>query len=133
MAKKKGRSAASKLHPATLALAAVFLAVGIAGGVFASEALTAGDRFVLNGEKEVSLALGEAYVEAGATVLSFGRDVSEKVEVGGDFARFDANVPGVYRFVYTVDDLRWGDYRLVRTVVVTADAGAAQAAGGQEA
>ena len=40
--------------------------------------------------------------------------------VGGDFSRFDADAPGVYKFTYTVDDLRWGDYQLVRTVTVTA-------------
>ena len=117
---KRTRSAAKKLHPATLALVIVFLVVGIAGGIFAAKALTANDRFTLNGAQQVYLTVGEAYEDPGATVLSFGRDISDKVVVGGDFSRFDADAPGVYKFTYTVDDLRWGDYQLVRTVTVTA-------------
>ena len=119
---KRTRSAAKKLHPATLALALVFLALGIAGGIFAAKALTANDRFTLNGAQQVYLTVGEAYEDPGATVLSFGRDISDKVVVGGDFSRFDADAPGVYKFTYTVDDLRWGDYQLVRTVTVSRSA-----------
>lgn len=121
MAKKRSSSAAKaakKLHPATVVLAAVFLAVGISAGIFASEALSAGDSFTLNGGREVHLSLGEAFDDPGATVLSFGRDISDRVQVGGDADRFDADTPGTYYFVYTVDDLRWGDYQLVRTVIV---------------
>lgn len=121
MAKKRSSSAAraaKKLHPATVVLAAVFLAVGIGAGIFASEALSAGDSFTLNGGREVHLSLGEAFDDPGATVLSFGRDISGRVQVGGDADRFDADTPGTYYFVYTVDDLRWGDYQLVRTVIV---------------
>ena len=91
MAKKRSSSAAKaakKLHPATVVLAAVFLAVGIGAGVFASEALSAGDSFTLNGGREVHLSLGEAFDDPGATVLSFGRDISERVLVGGDADRF---------------------------------------------
>ena len=86
MAKKRSSSAAraaKKLHPATVVLAAVFLAVGIGAGVFASEALSAGDSFTLNGGREVHLSLGEAFDDPGATVLSFGRDISDRVQVGG--------------------------------------------------
>ena len=121
MAKKRSSSAAKaakKLHPATVVLAAVFLAVGIGAGIFASEALSAGDSFTLNGGREVHLSLGEAFDDPGATVLSFGRDISDRVQVSGDADRFDADTPGTYYFVYTVDDLRWGDYQLVRTVIV---------------
>ena len=131
MAKKRSSSAAKaakKLHPATVVLAAVFLAVGIGAGIFASEALSAGDSFTLNGGREVHLSLGEAFDDPGATVLSFGRDISDRVQVGGDADRFDADTPGTYYFVYTVDDLRWGDYQLVRTVIVGGSGSASETA-----
>lgn len=131
---KRPRSAAAKAakrtHPATLVLAVVFLVIGIAGGIFASEALTAGDRFTLNGDREIRLACGQEFDDPGATVLSFGRDISARVQVGGDAERFDSETPGTYYFVYTVGDLRWGDYQLVRTVIVAeAEEGAAPSAG----
>lgn len=135
MAKKRSSSAAKaakKLHPATVVLAAVFLAVGIGAGVFASEALSAGDSFTLNGGREVHLSLGEAFDDPGVTVLSFGRDISDRVQVGGDADRFDADTPGTYYFVYTVDDLRWGDYQLVRTVIVGGSGPASETASAPE-
>lgn len=110
MAKKKS------IHPATALLAVLFLLIGCTAGVFASVRLTKGDEFRLNGDKEVRLAVGEAYAEEGATVISFGRDISDKVQVGGD--ALDTSAAGTYKLVYTVKDLRWGDYRLVRTVIV---------------
>ena len=126
MAKKRSSSAAKaakKLHPATVVLAAVFLAVGIGAGIFA---------FTLNGGREVHLSLGEAFDDPGATVLSFGRDISDRVQVGGDADRFDADTPGTYYFVYTVDDLRWGDYQLVRTVIVGGSGPASETASAPE-
>jgi len=73
---------------------------------------------VLNGDKEVRLAVGENFEDPGATVISFGRDISADVIVAGERDSFDPAVEGVYRFLYKVDDIRWGDYQLVRTVIV---------------
>ena len=123
--------AAKKLHPATLVLAVIFLAVGSACGIFASEALTAEDRFTLNGGREIRLACGQDFDDPGVTVVSFGRDISAQAQVGGDADRLDTNIAGTYYLVYTVNDLRWGDYQLVRTVIVsgTEPGGAAAASG----
>lgn len=122
MASRKNsvRSAASKAvkksHPAVIVLAVLFFVVGAVAGVIASRKLTENDKFELIGPKEIRLALNEEYVEQGAQVISFGRDVSEKVIATSDSV--DVSKDGVYYVVYTVEDLRWGDFQLVRTVVV---------------
>lgn len=117
-AKRAAEQAVKKTHTATLVLAALFLIVGIAAGIAASFILTKNDTFELNGEKEVHIAVGGNFADPGATVYSFGRDISAEVQIGGDYKDFDPSVEGIYQFVYTVDDFRWGDYQLVRTVIV---------------
>ena len=113
---KAAEQAVKKSHPAAVILTIVFLIVGIAAGVLVSRQITKNDKFILNGEKTVQMEVGGAFVDEGATVISFGRDISSDVQVSGD--ELNADVEGVYQLVYTVDDLRWGDYQLVRVVVV---------------
>lgn len=116
---KAAEKAVKKSHPATLILAILFLIVGAVAGVVLSRELTKNDKFELIGEKQVELAIGESYKEAGVKIISFGRDISDKVAYGGDFVAM-GEIPeeGIYQIVYTVDDFRWGDYQLVRTVIV---------------
>ncbi len=118
-AQKAAEKAVKKSHPATLILAILFLIVGAVAGVVLSRELTKNDKFELIGEKQVELVIGESYKEAGVKIISFGRDISDKVAYGGDFATM-GEIPeeGIYQIVYTVDDFRWGDYQLVRTVIV---------------
>ena len=113
---KSAEKAVKRSHPATIILAVVFLIVGAAAGVLVSRRLTQNDKFVLNGDAVVRLAVGDIFSDEGATVISFGKDVSHKVEVGGD--ALNADEEGIYQLVYTVDDFRWGDYRRVRVVIV---------------
>ena len=113
---KTAEQAVKKSHPATVILTIVFLIVGIAAGVLVSRQITKNDKFILNGEKIVQMEVGGAFVDEGATVISFGRDISSDVQVSGD--ELNADVEGVYQLVYTVDDLRWRDYRLVRVIIV---------------
>lgn len=115
---KQAEKAVKKTHPATIALAILFLLIGIAAGVLLSVKMTEKDKFVLNGEKVVQLAIGEEYREAGATVVSFGKDISSKVERGGDLSKLDTNTEAIYQIVYKVEDIRWGKYQLVRVVIV---------------
>lgn len=108
--------AVKKSHKGILLLALLFLVIGAAAGAAVSWFMTKDDRFVLNGEKEITLAVGEAYEEQGAEVISFGRDISENVVISGDTV--DETTEGVYQIVYSVEDLRWGEYQLVRVVTV---------------
>ena len=115
VAKAAGK-AAKRLHPAALVLAVLFFIVGGVAGVIASKQITKNDRFDLNGDAVVRIQVGGEFADAGATVISFGRDVSSKVEVSGD--ALNADEGGIYQLVYRVDDLRWGDYQRVRVVIV---------------
>ena len=118
-AQRAAEKAVKKTHPATLAFAVLFLAIGAVAGVAASMVLTKNDKFELIGEKTVVLALGEGYEDPGVKIISFGRDISDKAARGGDYDDIgETPAEGVYQIVYTVDDLRWGDYQLVRTVIV---------------
>ena len=119
-ARRTAEKAVKKTHKLTLSLAVLFLVIGLAAGPSAAWGLTRGDRFVLVGDKQITLALGQAYEEQGAEIVSFGRDISDKAVISGDTV--DVNKAGVYQVVYTVKDLRWGSYQLVRTVTVGAAA-----------
>ena len=123
-AARRAASSEKKLH----LLALVFLAAGVAGGIFLSRRLTQNDRFDLNGAAVVRLEVGEQFSDEMATVVSFGRDISSKVTVGGDALNVEEE--GIYQLVYTVDDLRWGDYQRVRVVIVGDPEGAEDYANG---
>lgn len=115
---KAAEKAVKKAHTATVVLAILFFVIGCIGGVIVSMQLTKNDKFELNGEKTVYLEIGEKYIEQGVTVISFGKDVSDKITTGGDFGAMNTDIEGVYQIVYKIDDLRWGDYQRVRTVIV---------------
>lgn len=118
-ARRSAEKALKKANPVTLIFALLFLIIGAVLGVMLSRELAKNDRFELLGEKEIALASGERYTEPGVTIISFGRDISGKVIRGGDYENMgDLPKDGIYRIVYTVDDFRWGDYQLVRTVIV---------------
>ncbi len=115
---RAAEKAVKKTHIATVVLTVLFFVIGCVGGVIISMQFTKNDKFELIGDKTVFLEIGEKFVEPGVTVLSFGKDVSDKITVGGDFATMDTNLEGVYQIVYKIDDLRWGDFQRVRTVIV---------------
>ena len=107
-----------KTHSLTLVLAFFFLVIGCVGGVAASVIFTKNDYFVLKGDEVVLVAVGGEYEEKGASAVSFGKDISDKIVRGGDLKYLDTDIEGIYQIVYSVEDFRWSDYRLVRTVVV---------------
>lgn len=118
-AQKKVEKTIKKTHTATIVLAVLFLIIGIAVGIGASWFMTKNDVFVLNGEKEIHLTVGDTYEEMGAKIISFGKDISEKVIISGD--ELDTSVEGEYQLVYKVDDFRYKDYQLVRLIIVEAE------------
>lgn len=118
-AQKAAESAVKKTHPVTVFLVILFFLIGCVGGVVASTQLTKNDCFELKGESVIRLDVGDTYTEQGVTIRSFGKDISEKAVRGGDADLLQANAQeGIYQIVYTVEDIRWGEYQRVRVVIV---------------
>ena len=86
----------------------VILAVGVVLGALLSYIIMKDDEFILNGDKEVTLAVGDEYVEEGATIKAFGKDYSGEVivtvydGVGNKLSSLDTTVEGEYQLVYSV-------------------------------
>ena len=135
-AKRTLKKKIKNLHPATKALAVLFLLVGIAAGVFACGYLSKNDRFLLTGNTQISLDAGSAYVyeEEGYEAVAFGLNCAGKVQVEpGKGITVDANgnfvIPaeaGVYTLTYTVNSLKFngklGGEKIQRIRVFTVDA-----------
>ena len=135
---RQAEKAVRRLHPATLAVAILFLILGILAGAAGCYFLSRNDRFELKGEKTYSLdaaGAGETYLytEEGAEAVCFGIDVSDKLTVNTTLKKNSAGqyiIPldeeGTYVITYTVDAFKFGknapngEIRRVRSFVVTA-------------
>lgn len=133
-AKRKVKSKAKKISAVSYIIWIIALAGGIALGAFACSFICRNDGFTINGKKEYTLEVsGEGtsvtYSDKGAKVISFGRDISKQVEIStnlegsdGDYV-IDTSKEGTYYIVYTVDDVRFGDVKRVRTIRVVGGEG----------
>ena len=132
--RRRAKSKLKKLHPATKALAVLFLVIGLIGGYTVCGFLSKNDRFVLVGDTAFSIDVGASYTytEQGVEAVQFGRDVSDKLTVETDLEK-DANgnyvIPtdkeGVYTITYTVDAYKFqkgenGVIKRIRTFTVNA-------------
>ena len=93
----------------------VILAFGAVGGFFGAKLLIKNDKFEINGDQEVVLEVGDYYVEKGATIISFGRDISKQVKID---STVDTTQAGQYYVKYTVEDIRFGEIERYRYVTV---------------
>ena len=124
-AKKKIR----RVHPASFVVWILALALGVAIGAGVCALICRNDGFELIGKSEISVATEAGktytYVDKGVRAVSFGKDISHRVQVetnmtevdDGEYS-FDASSAGVYYLIYTVDDPRFGEIQRVRTIVV---------------
>ena len=115
---RRAKKEIKKTHPVTVLIALVIFILGFAGGGLASYKICEGDGFSLKGEKNITLALGERYEEAGFTAVSFGRDISARVLV--DDSAVDYTAAGEYYIVYRIEeDIKFGGCQLVRYLTLT--------------
>ena len=103
------------------------LVVGVIGGIFAEKLISRNDCFVLSGDKEIVVQVGDdfTYSEAGYKCVSFGKDISDKVVIDTNLTKnsdgtytLDTTKEGDYYMIYTVDSLKYGKIKRVRTFTV---------------
>lgn len=81
--KKQAVKAIKKTHGLTIFLVLLFFVAATLGGFFAYRYVTKNDTFELVGEKDITLSVGDTFVDEGYKVSAFGKDISNKVEVSG--------------------------------------------------
>ena len=103
------------------------LFVGVIGGIFTEKIITKNDCFVLSGEKEFNIEIGQdfTYVEEGFKCISFGKDLSNKVKIETNMTKdgngnytIDTSEEGEYYIIYTVESKKFSEIKRVRTFVV---------------
>lgn len=119
-AAKKATKQVVKEHPNAALYSVLFLLVGALVGFFAYKAISKNDKYVLNGEKVITLDYSEdadktfTYVEEGVTAISFGKDVSSTLvttsTLDGENGVYviPLDKEGEYIITYEVDSLKYG-------------------------
>lgn len=103
------------------------LVVGVVGGIFIEKLITKNDCFVVNGNKNFSIQIGESftYSDEGCKCVSFGKDISDKIKVDTNLTKntdgtysIDTSYEGDYYMIYTVESKKFGKIKRVRTFTV---------------
>lgn len=113
MAKKKSTKMSVSVIVTILALV-----IGAVCGYFVSQKLTENDKFEIVGEKVIEVEVGGTYEDEGAIVISFGKDLSDKIKTE---TNVDYSTEGQYYIKYTVDNFRFKGierYRIIKVVGV---------------
>ena len=115
MAKRKLKTKLKKAHKKHFWLALLFLCIGVGAGFGTTYFLTRNDIFEINGKTEITLEVGDKYVEQGAKAIAFGKDISGSVKIEG---KVDTTKVGRYVLKYTINNIRFNDYTLYKLVIV---------------
>ena len=109
----KAKKQLKKLSFGSIMIAVLLLAVGAVGGFFTVKVMTKNDCFILNGKEELTLQIGENYVDEGAKVIAFSKDDSSKIQIKTNLIKnedgtYSATEEGTYYMIYTVDNFKYG-------------------------
>lgn len=104
-----------KKNPLPYFLAVLFLILGLCAGGGACYYFTKDDHFTLVGESEITINVGDAYLEQGVSIIAFGKDISREVEIESDL---DINTAGTYAITYTCKNIRFKTIKRIRYVKV---------------
>ncbi len=99
----------------------VLVLLGALIGVGLCWYLSRNDKFEIIGRDEITLTLGESYLNEGVAVVSFGRDMSAKVEIDTNLNRgangeFSSDEIGTFYIVYKVNCLKYGSIFKVQKI-----------------
>lgn len=114
---KRGiKKAIKKSNKTLLFVFLLFLIIGIISGYIATKIITKNDTFELIGNKSITLNLNQEYVEQGVKVISYGKDLKERVKIESDL---DLTKEGEYTIVYTIkDSYKYKDIKRVRYITI---------------
>lgn len=84
--------------------------IGIAAGVAAFFVVSKNDTFELIGNDEITLFIGDEYVEEGVKIIEFGKDVSDKVSKEGNLVLENGKATelGTFYIKYFSDTIKYG-------------------------
>ena len=125
--KSRAKSKAKRIHPLTWVIAALALIIGVGAGIGVYSSISRDDCFKLKGDSEYTIPVGTdiIYVDEGARIISFGKDISSEVKVETNLKKIgngeysvDTSEPTEYYMIYTVDDTKYGKVQRVRTITV---------------
>ncbi len=131
--RKKSSRAKSKTKKLGLKAMLIILLVTIIGGAIGVGAcyfVCRDDCFTIIGEEQIERVLvadgktatsENIYVDEGVKIVSFGRDISDKVEIETDLTvlpdgTYTASEPRTYYIKYKVDDIKYGKIFTVERV-----------------
>lgn len=112
---KKVNRELSKFTTTTKVLCIFLFVLAVFGGVFTTYYLTKNDTFALIGGTEITLRVGDEYIEQGAKIIAFGKDISNEVVIIGTV---NTNVADDYVLKYTVNNFRFRNYTLYKKIIV---------------
>ena len=119
--KRKIKTKLKKLSFGVVMLAIFLLAVGVVGGYFGVQYLSRNDCFNIVGADEITLEIGESYLDEGVKVVAFGIDETDKVEIETNLkkdnnGKFYAQTEGTYYIKYTVNNIKYGSIFKVQKI-----------------
>ena len=118
---RKVKTKLKKLSFGVVMLAIFLLAVGVVGGYFGVQYLSRNDCFKIVGAEEITLEIGESYLDEGVKVVAFGVDETDKVEVETNLkkdinGKFYAQTEGTYYIKYKVNNIKYGSIFKVQKI-----------------
>lgn len=109
---KKAQKEIKKMGMGTTCLAIFLLVAGVVGGFFGVKYISRQDCFEIIGQDEITLSIGEEYLDEGVKVVAFGVNDANKVKTETNLkiknGKYYAETEGTYYIKYTVDDIKYG-------------------------
>ena len=111
----------------TFKLAVVFcLLFGALIGYISLKFVCKNDQFEINGSKNITLSVGDTYIDEGANVVAFGKNANDKINIEvfenntsiGGLDKIDTSRETTYQIVFTVSSLRYKNIKLIRTLQI---------------
>lgn len=120
---KQVEKAVKKSSLKTLLVALFLIVVGFTIGMGSYFLICKADTFEIVGSDEITLTLDDAYIENGAKIIEFGKDISANVIIETNMHLNEENKSteiGTFYVKYSVDSLKYGKiFKIEKIKLVT--------------